>query len=94
VPFAALATLGCAVVTGVGAVLTAARAPRGAQVAVIGAHGSVWRTCSASAAGYACQALVRPCAGTVAGELAWPHACRLASRCDSKLAGSYGSKVK
>ena len=39
VPFAALATLGCAVVTGVGAVLTAARAPRGAQVAVIGAGG-------------------------------------------------------
>ena len=39
VPFDALATLGCAVVTGVGAVLTAARVPRGARVAVIGAGG-------------------------------------------------------
>jgi S-(hydroxymethyl)glutathione dehydrogenase / alcohol dehydrogenase len=36
---AALAILGCAVVTGVGAVLTAARVPRGASVAVIGAGG-------------------------------------------------------
>lgn len=35
----ALATLGCAVVTGVGAVLTSARVPRGASVAVIGAGG-------------------------------------------------------
>ena len=39
VPFDALATLGCAVVTGVGAVLTAARVPAGARVAVIGAGG-------------------------------------------------------
>jgi S-(hydroxymethyl)glutathione dehydrogenase/alcohol dehydrogenase len=38
-PFDALATLGCAVVTGVGAVLSAARVPRGAVVAVIGAGG-------------------------------------------------------
>jgi Zn-dependent alcohol dehydrogenase len=37
--FASLATLGCAVVTGVGAVLTAARVPAGAKVAVIGAGG-------------------------------------------------------
>ena len=37
--FAALATLGCAVVTGVGAVLTAANVPAGAKVAVIGAGG-------------------------------------------------------
>jgi S-(hydroxymethyl)glutathione dehydrogenase / alcohol dehydrogenase len=39
VPFAALATLGCAVVTGVGAVTTAARVSRGARVAVVGAGG-------------------------------------------------------
>jgi S-(hydroxymethyl)glutathione dehydrogenase / alcohol dehydrogenase len=39
VAFAALATLGCAVVTGAGAVLTAARVSRGARVAVIGAGG-------------------------------------------------------
>jgi len=39
VPFEALATLGCAVVTGVGAVLNAARAEAGAGVAVIGAGG-------------------------------------------------------
>jgi S-(hydroxymethyl)glutathione dehydrogenase/alcohol dehydrogenase len=39
VPFAALATLGCAVVTGVGAVLTAARVPAGSTVAVVGAGG-------------------------------------------------------
>jgi len=39
VPFDALATVGCAVVTGVGAVLTAGRVPRGARVAVIGAGG-------------------------------------------------------
>jgi len=39
VSFAALATVGCAVVTGVGAVLNAARVPRGAVVAVIGAGG-------------------------------------------------------
>lgn len=39
VPFDALATLGCAVVTGVGAVLAAGRVPRGARVAVIGAGG-------------------------------------------------------
>lgn len=38
-PFEALATLGCAVVTGVGAVTTAARVPAGASVAVIGAGG-------------------------------------------------------
>jgi S-(hydroxymethyl)glutathione dehydrogenase/alcohol dehydrogenase len=39
VAFDALATVGCAVVTGVGAVMTAARVPRGARVAVIGAGG-------------------------------------------------------
>ena len=39
VPFDALATVGCAVVTGVGAVLAAARVPRGARVAVIGVGG-------------------------------------------------------
>jgi S-(hydroxymethyl)glutathione dehydrogenase/alcohol dehydrogenase len=39
VPFDALATIGCAVVTGVGAVTNAARVPRGARVAVIGAGG-------------------------------------------------------
>jgi len=39
VPFVALATVGCAVVTGVGAVLNAARIPDGAVVAVIGAGG-------------------------------------------------------
>jgi S-(hydroxymethyl)glutathione dehydrogenase/alcohol dehydrogenase len=39
VPFDALATIGCAVVTGVGAVANAARVPRGARVAVIGAGG-------------------------------------------------------
>ena len=39
VPFDALATIGCAVVTGVGAVTNAARVPQGARVAVIGAGG-------------------------------------------------------
>ena len=39
VPFEALATLGCAVVTGVGAVFNAARPELGARVAVIGAGG-------------------------------------------------------
>ena len=39
VPFDVLATLGCAVVTGVGAVMNAARVPAGASVAVIGAGG-------------------------------------------------------
>jgi S-(hydroxymethyl)glutathione dehydrogenase / alcohol dehydrogenase len=39
VPFEALAALGCAVVTGVGAVLNAARVPAGATVAVIGCGG-------------------------------------------------------
>jgi S-(hydroxymethyl)glutathione dehydrogenase / alcohol dehydrogenase len=39
VPFEALATIGCAVVTGVGAVLNAAKPPPGARVAVIGAGG-------------------------------------------------------
>ena len=39
VPFDALATVGCAVVTGVGAVTTAARASRGSSVAIIGAGG-------------------------------------------------------
>jgi S-(hydroxymethyl)glutathione dehydrogenase/alcohol dehydrogenase len=39
VPFDALATVGCAVVTGVGAVTTAARATKGASVAIIGAGG-------------------------------------------------------
>ena len=38
-PFDALATLGCAVLTGVGAVINAARVPEGARVAVIGAGG-------------------------------------------------------
>jgi S-(hydroxymethyl)glutathione dehydrogenase/alcohol dehydrogenase len=39
VPFEALATLGCAVVTGVGAVVNAAQVPPGARVAVIGTGG-------------------------------------------------------
>jgi S-(hydroxymethyl)glutathione dehydrogenase/alcohol dehydrogenase len=39
VPFEALATLGCAVVTGVGAVMTAANVSRGTRVAVIGTGG-------------------------------------------------------
>lgn len=39
VPFDALATLGCAVVTGVGAVTNAARVQPGARIAVIGAGG-------------------------------------------------------
>lgn len=39
VPLEALATLGCAVLTGVGAVTNAARVPAGARVAVIGAGG-------------------------------------------------------
>jgi S-(hydroxymethyl)glutathione dehydrogenase / alcohol dehydrogenase len=38
-PFDSLAALGCAVVTGVGAVLNAARVPAGATVAVLGAGG-------------------------------------------------------
>ncbi len=39
VPFEALATVGCAVVTGVGAVTNAAQPPAGSRVAVIGAGG-------------------------------------------------------
>lgn len=39
VPFSALGAVGCAVVTGVGAVTNAARIPKGAIVAVIGAGG-------------------------------------------------------
>ena len=39
VPFSALAAVGCAVVTGVGAVVNSARVPNGAIVAVIGAGG-------------------------------------------------------
>jgi Zn-dependent alcohol dehydrogenase len=39
VPFPLLAMIGCAVVTGVGAVMTAGRVPRGARVAVVGAGG-------------------------------------------------------
>jgi S-(hydroxymethyl)glutathione dehydrogenase/alcohol dehydrogenase len=39
VPFDALATIGCAVITGVGAVANAARVPAGARVGVIGAGG-------------------------------------------------------
>lgn len=39
VPFEALATLGCAVLTGVGAVTTAGRVPAGSTVVVIGAGG-------------------------------------------------------
>ena len=39
VPFDALATIGCAVVTGVGAVVNAAQVPPGARVGVIGAGG-------------------------------------------------------
>src|SRR5260370_24121624 len=39
VPFDALATLGCAVITGVGAVTNAAQVPAGARVVVIGAGG-------------------------------------------------------
>ena len=39
VPFEVLATLGCAVVTGIGAVTAAARVPAGARVAIVGAGG-------------------------------------------------------
>ena len=38
-PFDALATIGCAVITGVGAVTNAGQVPKGAKVAVIGAGG-------------------------------------------------------
>jgi S-(hydroxymethyl)glutathione dehydrogenase/alcohol dehydrogenase len=38
-PFDALATLGCAVITGVGAVMNCAKVPAGARVVVIGAGG-------------------------------------------------------
>jgi NADPH:quinone reductase-like Zn-dependent oxidoreductase len=41
VPFEVLATLGCAVVTGIGAVTNAARVERAARVAVIGAGGGL-----------------------------------------------------
>ena len=39
IPFDALATIGCAVVTGVGAVTNAGQVPKGSRVAVIGAGG-------------------------------------------------------
>jgi S-(hydroxymethyl)glutathione dehydrogenase/alcohol dehydrogenase len=39
VPFDALATIGCAVITGVGAVINAGQVPKGSNVAVIGAGG-------------------------------------------------------
>ena len=39
IPFDALATIGCAVITGVGAVTNAGQVPKGARVAVIGAGG-------------------------------------------------------
>jgi S-(hydroxymethyl)glutathione dehydrogenase/alcohol dehydrogenase len=39
IPFDALATIGCAVMTGVGAVTNAAQVPKGSRVAVIGAGG-------------------------------------------------------
>jgi S-(hydroxymethyl)glutathione dehydrogenase/alcohol dehydrogenase len=39
IPFDALATIGCAVITGVGAVANAGQVPKGARVAVIGAGG-------------------------------------------------------
>jgi S-(hydroxymethyl)glutathione dehydrogenase/alcohol dehydrogenase len=39
IPFDALATIGCAVVTGVGAVTNAGQVPKGSKVAVIGAGG-------------------------------------------------------
>src|SRR6476660_2612457 len=41
IPFDALATIGCAVITGVGAVTNAGQVPNGANVAVIGAGGVV-----------------------------------------------------
>jgi S-(hydroxymethyl)glutathione dehydrogenase / alcohol dehydrogenase len=39
IPFDALATIGCAVITGVGAVVNAGQVPEGARVAIIGAGG-------------------------------------------------------
>jgi S-(hydroxymethyl)glutathione dehydrogenase/alcohol dehydrogenase len=39
IPFDALATIGCAVITGVGAVANAGQVPKGSRVAVIGAGG-------------------------------------------------------
>jgi S-(hydroxymethyl)glutathione dehydrogenase/alcohol dehydrogenase len=39
VPFEALATIGCAVITGIGAVMNAGRVPAGATVIVVGAGG-------------------------------------------------------
>src|SRR4051812_878201 len=39
IPFEALATIGCAVITGVGAVTNAGQVPKGSNVAVIGAGG-------------------------------------------------------
>jgi S-(hydroxymethyl)glutathione dehydrogenase/alcohol dehydrogenase len=39
IPFDALATIGCAVITGVGAVTNAGQVPKGSRIAVIGAGG-------------------------------------------------------
>jgi S-(hydroxymethyl)glutathione dehydrogenase / alcohol dehydrogenase len=50
VPFDALAAVGCAVITGVGAVVNAAHVPPGARVAVIGAGGVGLNVIQAAAA--------------------------------------------
>jgi S-(hydroxymethyl)glutathione dehydrogenase / alcohol dehydrogenase len=69
VPFEALATVGCAVVTGVGAVTNAARVAPGSRVAVIGA-GGVGLNVVQGAAMCGCEAIIVIDARTAPLELA------------------------
>jgi S-(hydroxymethyl)glutathione dehydrogenase/alcohol dehydrogenase len=79
VPFDALATLGCAVLTGVGAVTTAARVPAGAKVAVIGAGGVGLNVVQGAAiAGAECIVAIdlRPAPLTLAARFGSTHTVR------------------
>src|SRR5215213_8019920 len=76
VPFDALATIGCAVVTGVGAVTNAARMPAGAQVAVIGAGGVGLNVVQGAAIGGAAQIIaidLRPAPLAIAQQFGATH---------------------
>jgi S-(hydroxymethyl)glutathione dehydrogenase / alcohol dehydrogenase len=95
VPFEALATIGCAVVTGVGAVTNAGQVPRGARVAVIGA-GGVGLNVVQGAAIAACETIVaidlRPAPLAIAQQFGATHAIDASLDVPAEVRGLTGGR--
>jgi S-(hydroxymethyl)glutathione dehydrogenase/alcohol dehydrogenase len=97
VPFDALATVGCAVVTGVGAVTTAARATSGASVVIIGA-GGVGLNVAQGAAITGCEPIIaidrRPAPLAIARAFGATHTVQAGSDLDFRPRDDSGQKSR